>query len=247
MSVRTNTPRYLPKAQGLICHCGHCHSALCDTVTCMADLDIAPDLLSHVRWIGGGSGGAKSTVARALAVKHDAYLFDTDAAMQRHASLCDTSACPRLFEFLKMNMDERWLFRTPEEMLESFHWFQGEGFQFIIDDLLILPRVHPVIVEGFRLLPRLVAPLLHDRRHAHWLLPTPEFRRLAFRHRGTTWDIPNKTSDPQRALKNLLARDALFTERLQQDVGRLGLYATVVDGSLTERELCGTVEEQLFG
>ncbi|WP_202880681.1 hypothetical protein [Kribbella amoyensis] len=38
----------------------------------------------------------------------------------------------------------------------------GEGFGLIVDDLLRLPAV-PTVVEGFRLLPELVEPLLTDR------------------------------------------------------------------------------------
>ena len=38
-----------------------------------------------------------------------------------------------------MDMDERWVNRSPETMLETFHWFHGEGFDLIVDDLLRLP------------------------------------------------------------------------------------------------------------
>jgi hypothetical protein len=36
-------------------------------------------------------------------------------------------------------------------MLETFHWFRGEGFGLIIEDLLALPPDQDVIAEGFRL------------------------------------------------------------------------------------------------
>jgi hypothetical protein len=45
-------------------------------------------------------------------------------------------------------------------MLETFHWFRGEGFSMIIEDILRLPKEPGVIAEGFRLLPHLVEPLL---------------------------------------------------------------------------------------
>jgi hypothetical protein len=82
------------------------------------------------------------------------------------------------------------------------HWFRGEGFGLIVEDLLRLPRKRGVIVEGFRLLPRLVKPLLAVPDHAVWLLPTPGFRRAAFDSRGSLWEIARKTSDPDRALHN---------------------------------------------
>ncbi|WP_415404464.1 hypothetical protein [Tateyamaria sp. SN3-11] len=203
--------------------------------------------LSHVRWIGGGSGAAKSTVARRLAAAHDAVLYDSDAAMRAHANQCRPEDCPRLAAFKAMDMDERWVNRTPEIMLDSFHWFAGEGFDLIIDDLRALPQDRPILAEGFRLLPRLVAPLLQDKSHATWLLPTPCFRRRAFDGRDTTWDIPRQTRDPERALENLLARDALFTERLRSDVSALGLHSIDVDGTLGKDALFQAVDRWLFG
>ncbi len=146
-----------------------------------------------------------------------------------------------------MNMDERWVRRTPKSMLDSFHWFEGEGFEFIIEDLLALPQNKPIIAEGFRLLPRLVAPLLEDRTRATWLLPTSDFRRIAFDARASTWDIPSRTSDPEKALANLLSRDALFTERLQADIKSLRLHSIIVDGSLSEDQLLKVVNAHLFG
>ena len=75
---------------------------------------------------------------------------------------------PLLQEFMAMNMDERWVNRPPEVMLETFHGFQGEGFDLVLDDLLALPPDPPVLAEGFSLLPRLVGPLLSRPRQAVW-------------------------------------------------------------------------------
>jgi hypothetical protein len=103
----------------------------------------------------------------------------------------------------------------------------------------------PVLAEGFSLLPRLVAPLLSRPRQAVWLLPTPEFRRAAFDSRGSTWTIPNKTSDPQRALANLLVRDRLFTEELRAQARASQLQTVDVDGSVGVAESVARVGEAL--
>jgi hypothetical protein len=115
----------------------------------------------------------------------------------------------------------------------SFHAFHGECLNLVIEDVLALPDDTTVLVEGFSLLPRLIAPLLGRREQAIWLLPSTAFRRAAFDARGSTWVIPNKTSDPQRALENLLARDALFTEELRVQTAAFQLPSIDVDGSLT--------------
>ncbi|MGW2236384.1 hypothetical protein [Streptomyces sp. NPDC001759] len=194
--------------------------------------------LRHVYWIGGGSGAGKSTVARRLAERHGWRLYSTDDAMPDHAARTTPDEAPFLHEFMAMHMDERWVNRPPRVMLETFHWFRGEGFGLIVEDLLSLPRQPRVVVEGFRLLPHLVQPLLADPGHAVWLLPTPDFRRAAFHSRsapgaGFLW----RTSDPARAGRNLAERDGLFTEHLREETERLGLRAIPVDATMTEDAL----------
>jgi Shikimate kinase len=194
--------------------------------------------LNDVFWIGGGSGSGKSTVARRLAERHGLRLYDTDAVMREHAARSDPATSPHLAAFLAMSMDERWL-RPPRVMLETFHWFRGEAFDLILDDLAALPPGPPTLAEGFRLLPELVPP----HAHAVWLLPTPEFRRAAFDSRGSTWQIASQTSDPDRALANLLERDHLFTERLRT---RTQARATIdVEPAMTEDDLTRRVEHLL--
>jgi 2-phosphoglycerate kinase len=202
-----------------------------------------PSALRHVYWIGGGSGAGKSTVARRVAARHGLRLYGTDDVMRDHGARIRPEDAPYLTEFAAMDMDERWVNRSPETMLETFHWFRGEGFGLIVEDLLCPPRDPPVIAEGFRLLPHLVKPLLAEPDHAVWLLPTPGFRRAAFASRGSLWQIAGKTSDPDRALRNLLERDRMFTERLRQQAERLDLRVIDVDTTTTEDDLAARVTE----
>jgi 2-phosphoglycerate kinase len=197
--------------------------------------------LEHVVWIGGGSAAGKSTVARRLADEYGLQLYATDDEMSRHAAALTADQAPYLARFMAMTMDERWLDRSPELMLDTFPWFRGEGFDLIVEDLLRTPSATPVVAEGFRLLPHLVAPLLTDIHKAVWLLPTPAFRRAAIESRGTTWDIAGRTSRPPRALENLLARDRLFTERLGGEARRLGLHVVPVDIGTTRDALVSHV------
>ena len=148
---------------------------------------------------------------------------------------------------MAMDMDERWLNRSPKTLLETFHWFKGEGFKMIIEDLLDLPREPGVLVEGFRLLPSLVKPLLTVPARAVWLLPTPAFRQAALESRGTSeWGFLAKTTDPERALHNLLERDRMFTQILREETARLEVSVIEVDATLTEDDLTSRVTE-VFG
>ena len=202
--------------------------------------------LQHVYWIGGGSGAGKSTIARRLAAQHGLHVYSTDGVMPDHASRMLPEDAPYLSSFKTMDMDERWVNRSPETMLETFHWFRGEGFGLIVEDLLRLPADTGVIAEGFRLLPHLVKPLLAEPSHAVWLLPTPEFRQAAFDSRGTAWDFPRKTTDPPRARHNLLDRDRMFTDHLVEETKCLEVPIIEIDIAMSEDEVTRRVT-QVFG
>jgi 2-phosphoglycerate kinase len=203
--------------------------------------------LGHVYWIGGGSGAGKSTIARRLAAQHGLRVYPTDDVMADHARRSTPEDSPLLHRFMAMDMDERWVSRSPQTLLETFQWFQGECFNMIIEDLLRLPREPGVIAEGFRLLPRLVKPLLSVSTNAVWLLPTPGFRQaIVERRSGSTWGFLAKCSDPERALANLLERDRMFTDILREETQRLEVPAIDVDVTITEDELAKRVRE-VFG
>lgn len=203
--------------------------------------------LRHIRWLGGGSGAGKSTIARRVAAEHGLRVYATDDAMGDHARWSTPDRAPLLHAFMAMEMDERWLHRSPREMLGTFPWFQGEGFELIVEDLLRLPPEPGVIVEGFRLLPRLVQPLLSRPGQAVWLLPKPAFRRAVFEsRRGTESDFLARTSDPERARCNLLERDRMFTDILRAETARLHLPSIEVDATVGEDDLATRVAA-LFG
>ena len=200
--------------------------------------------LRHVYWIGGGSGSGKSTVAKRLAERYNLQIYSTDETIRNHGHRTPQKERPLAYAFDRMDMDERWLSRSPETMLDTFHFFRGECFDRIIEDLLEFSLGERVLAEGFRLLPDLVKPLLHATDHSTWLLPTPEFRLAAFKNRKTLWNIAGKTSDPERALQNLLARDALFTDRLKNETERAGLPTIAVLASITEDALVDQIAKQ---
>jgi hypothetical protein len=201
------------------------------------ELDLSPQRLQHIRWIGGGSGAGKSTIAGLLAEEYGLRLYHCDDTQPAHTARSNPVDDPMLHAFVAMTMDERWVKRTPEEMFRTFHGFHGEGFRLILEDLLDLPTDVPVLVEGYKLLPRLVFPWLSRVDQAVWLIPTPEWRQTAFSRRGSLWSIAGRTSDPETALANLLARDALFTEEVERQAAALQLSMIEVDGSMTVDEL----------
>ncbi len=209
------------------------------------EFDLSKLRQRHIRWIGDGSGAGKSTVAPRLSEKYGVRLYHCDDMQSAHTVRSNLTDHPMLHAFLAMTMDERWVKRTPLEMFRTFHGFHGEGFGLILEDLLDLPTDVPVLVEGYKLLPRLIAPLLSRPDQAVWLLPTPSFRQTSFRRRGSFWSIAGRTSDPQTALANLLARDALYTEEVEKQAATLQLTRIQVNGSVSADELATRVAQCL--
>ncbi|MGL4178610.1 MAG: AAA family ATPase [Dermatophilaceae bacterium] len=202
--------------------------------------------LSNVYWVGGAPGAGKSTIARRLADTYDLHLYATDDVMRDHAARTTADESPHLHRFVAMTMDDRWMTRSPRTMVSTFHWFQGEAFHLIVEDLLRLSAESAVVAEGFRLLPRLVGPLLADPTTSVWLLPSPAFRAVALARRGSTWTIPDQTSDPERTRRNLDERDALFTSRLMEETRRLGLPSISLGPEIDEDAVLMQVARQ-FG
>ena len=203
--------------------------------------------LRHVHWIGGGSGAGKSTTAARLADEHGLRLYATDEVMSDHAGRTTAEDAPFLHRFMAMSMDERWVHRSPETMFATFHWFRGEGFDLIVEDLLALPADTRVVVEGFRLLPGLVQPLLASPGQAVWLLPTAEFRHAAIHGRPSAGPgFIHRTSDPERAGRNVAERDRLFTIRTREQARSRGLHVVEVDTTMTEDDTVRRVSD-LFG
>jgi hypothetical protein len=196
--------------------------------------------LDHVRWVGGGSGAGKTTVTRLLAERFDLALYSADAAISVHSGQMDATGAPLLERFRRMSMDERWVRDDPVTMYATFPWFHGEGFDLLIEDLRRLPTDRPIVVEGFRLLPHLVRPHVSNRRHAVWLVPTPDFRQAAFSGRRDADAFWTRTTDPDRAFTNVLERDRIFTDAIDGDAARNGFDLLYVDGT---RPLETTAEE----
>jgi hypothetical protein len=207
--------------------------------------DDLADRLRHVRWIGGGSGAGKTNIARRLAADYGLRLYSCDLAQSDHTRRSNPADHPLLHDFLVMGMDERWVNRPPPVMVKTFHGFAGEGFELILEHLLALPKEPLILAEGYKLLPRLVAPLLSGPNQAVWLVPTPQFRGAALESRGSTWDIPAKTSNPEQALANLLTRDWLFTDEVVKQAAGLRLRVIEIDGSLSLDELTTRVAQGL--
>ena len=104
-----------------------------------------------------------------------------------------------------------------------------------------MPSQPPILVEGPRLFPALIAPLLNDPTQAIWLLPTADFVRASQQRR----DKPVnrfRSSDPDRFRWNFLERDRLLWEHICAEVKGRGLPWIEIDGSRAPEMIADEVQ-----
>jgi hypothetical protein len=198
--------------------------------------------LAHVLWIGGASDAGKSTVARLLAEHHRWQIYPCDFHEHNHfIARADPDRQPTMFGEMQKSLDERWVHPIPEDMFRSVLATNDERFPMILADLRAMPARPMILVEGPRLFPKLVAPLLTDPHQAVWLMPTEDFARRSIAAR----DKPHgrfASSDPERFRHNFLRRDTLLAEYIRREATRLGLPLIEVDGSRSAEEMATLIE-----
>lgn len=173
-------------------------------------------------WIGGGTGGGKTTTARELAVRHGLRRFSIDSFWYAYD---ERRAQPR------KSPDEQWLETPPEVQAAEFEETSRRMMCFALDDLAELPDV-PTVVEGPQVLPDIVP----DGDQAVFLDPTPEWQRTVLLPR------PMPSSDPGRALANRLVKDRHYADRVAELARDRGFPVLAMDGA---RDLVAEVESLL--
>jgi hypothetical protein len=189
--------------------------------------------LQHVRWLAGGTGAGKSTVAHLLAARSGAIVYDGDRAEHDWSSRCTQREHPYLYANLLLTKEDRATL-TPTERFEGMASRHGETIGLLVEDLLELPNDRPVVVDWFGNTPRDVCPLLTWPGQAVFLLPTKEFRGRAL---GSRYADPRRaaanwgTADSSVALANRLARDELWDAEIRAQAEDLGLPVIDIDGT----------------
>jgi hypothetical protein len=195
--------------------------------------------LVHVRWIAGGTGAGKSTVARLLAERYGAAVYGGDAAEHTWVSRFTPDRHPHAWAGLQLTREQR-AARAPEEIFRGMASLHGETIGLLVDDLLAMPADRPILVDWFGNTPHDIGPLLSWREQAVFLLPTPEFRRHALTARFSdpararaNWGAGDHT----RALATRLARDDLWDAELRRQAAALDLPTLTIDGTRSAEDV----------
>ena len=174
--------------------------------------------IPHVLWLGGASDAGKTTVAQILASKNRWQLYLCDMHEHNHfIARATPDLQPIMHGDLDKPIDELWVFATPEEMFQKILDTNNERFPMICEDLQAMPKTPLILVEGPRLFPKLVIPMLTERHQAIWLLPTDEFAQNS----AVTRDKPrlrHRSSDPEKFKANFFERENLLRDYIRQEV-----------------------------
>lgn len=199
--------------------------------------------LRHVLWIGGPPDTGKTSIADRLASKYGLQVYHFDRHEMSHFARLDPERHPALYlaHPNRMNLEQRWILPSPQEMAESTIASWTERFGMAVDDLLEMPTTPVIVAEGPGMFPELVAPLIADRRQAVWLVPSELFKRASVARRGKP-GARDETSDPERATRNLIGRDLLMGRHVVERASELGLTVLEVDGSQDIDAMAALVE-----
>ncbi len=209
---------------------------------------IAKEALGHVLWLGGPSEAGKTTVAQILLQRLIRWQwYPCDLHEYNHLiARADPQLHPTIYSNLGRSVDEQWVYTTPEALFTGTLVTNEERFPMIVEDLLKMPSQPPILVEGPRLFPALIAPLLNHPGQAIWLLPTADFVRGSQERR----DKPVnrfRSSDPDRYRSNFLERERLLREHICAEVKGRDLPWIEIDGRRTPEMIADEVQSHFEG
>jgi hypothetical protein len=204
--------------------------------------------LTHVLWIGGSPCSGKSTIAHTIARIYVFIDYHRDAWDRNHLARRVAAGDAETAAFLKMNMDERWIQRPVEALVQEAVSSWTRDFELVIEDLLALPKESFIVAEG-NFLPACVAPYLSSPHQAIWLVPTDAFCEQGRRQR---WNelarrqqrhgVYSEGSDPEKRRRNIIARDQYLARYVKQQAETMHFTLYEVDGSRSPAEMTALVE-----
>src|SRR5581483_6824695 len=120
--------------------------------------DIAQKL-SHVLWITGSPGSGKSTISHTITRIYVFLDYHVDALARNHMARRIAAGDAGATAFMKMNVNQRWVERSVETLVQETIVSWTEDFHLVIEDLLAMPKECLVVAEG-NFFPACVAPYL---------------------------------------------------------------------------------------
>lgn len=204
--------------------------------------------LSHVLWIGGSPCSGKSTISHTIAQIYVFLDYHLDAWSRNHFARRVAAGDAEAKAFLQMSMDQRWVERSVDMLVQEAVTSWSRDFHLVLEDLLSLPKDNFIVAEG-NFFPECITPYLSSPNQAIWLVPTDSFceqgrrQRWAEQTRRQKRDgVYDEGSDPEQMRRNIIARDCHLAQYVKQQAEALHLPIYEVDGSHSREEMTELVE-----
>jgi adenylate kinase family enzyme len=204
--------------------------------------------LSHVMWIAGSPCSGKSTISHTITRIYVFLDYHVDALARNHMARRIATGDAEATAFMKMNMDQRWIERSVETLVQETIESWTRDFRLVIEDLLAMPKECLIVAEG-NFFPVCIAPYLSRPHQAIWLTATDAFcerarrqKRAALIERQKRHGVYNEGSDAEKHLRNIIDRDCQLARYVKQQAEELHLPHYEVDGSRSLEEMTELVE-----
>lgn len=163
---------------------------------------------NRVLWLSGTPCGGKTTVSEALAQRHNCNVYHVDDWWDSHKERACPDKNPMYFQISRLTGDALWL-RPLEEQIRTEAPFVSGAFPFILEDIVgeLQKDPRPLIVDA-SVVPLDIQPLLPSINHIFYLIPAESFQRERYAERSSIQVTLAKTTNPDRAWSNWMARDA---------------------------------------
>ena len=191
--------------------------------------------------IGGAPGAGKTTLGRALAEKLGRSSLSIDDLFTAAKAVTTPESHPGLHVMSLVNYVE-YFTTTPVDRLKADATVQHEATWPAVERVI---RHHaawgtPIVIDGWALRPDKVARLALENVASYWVVTDPSF--LEERERANI-EFVSDSPDPERMLKNLLARSIWFNELIRKQTKEHRLNVLCQDGGTSVQELCRAVLE----
>lgn len=201
-------------------------------------------------WIAGSPCSGKSTISHTIARVYVFVDYHVDAFSANHLARRTASGDTSARAFLKMSMEQRWLQRSIETLVQEAIESWTLDFSLVLEDLLALPKENLIVAEG-NFYPECVAPYLLHPNQAVWLVPTESFcdqarrqKQAELERRRRRHGLSNAVDNSEQRLRNIIARDCQLAAYVKQQATQLQLPLFEVDGSRSLADMTEAVERQ---
>jgi hypothetical protein len=204
------------------------------------------DSLAHVFWIGGGPCAGKSTISTRLSSDFGFVRYDGDAKCLEHLKLAtpkNNSVGFRVHSSLKQGELLTWFVDRPgkEQAKDNIEWARCE-FEFVIDDLLTMPRDEPIVVDAFPSFPQTIFKATSPQ-HAVFLVSTDDFQRNMWAKREWHKKHLESCSDPESALDQWMDCQFRLSRYIADDCKDRGAALVITGGHLDIEQVYETVKK----